>query len=113
MLYVVVGTRNERVKPRLTTIRLDNARIYSNPQKTSVRLEDYIPRSDSLTPYEVLEKLDCGTNGLVTDEFVRYDPNKPEDWQLGDVDNCELNRHRRLSIEVRSNRSSMYTHIYV
>ncbi|XP_033183048.2 uncharacterized protein LOC117153268 isoform X2 [Bombus vancouverensis nearcticus] len=67
--------------------------------KTSVRLEDYIPRSDSLTPYEVLEKLDCGTNGLVTDEFVRYDPNKPEDWQLGDVGNCELNRHRRLSIE--------------
>lgn len=68
-------------------------------EKTSVRLEDYIPRSDNLSPYQVLEKLNCGANSLVRDEFVRYDTDKPEDWELGDAGSCEVNRQRCFTLE--------------
>ncbi|KZC08398.1 hypothetical protein WN55_09302 [Dufourea novaeangliae] len=72
-------------------------------EKTSVRLEDYIPRRgspDNLPEYQVLEKLDCGPNDVVDADFVKYDPSKSEDWDLEDgVDNCELNHEARLSFE--------------
>ncbi|XP_017880469.1 uncharacterized protein LOC108625184 isoform X1 [Ceratina calcarata] len=70
-------------------------------EKTSVRLEDYIPRSDNLSPYQLLENLDASrTNGtVVRDEYLKYDPSKSEDWELADIDNCELNHRRRPSFE--------------
>ncbi|XP_017762811.1 PREDICTED: uncharacterized protein LOC108552670 [Eufriesea mexicana] len=93
-------TRRSRRPVRSSTGSLP-AESFLSPfsEKTSVRLEDYIPRSDNLSPYQVLEKLDCGTNGVVRDEFVRYDPSKSEDWELGDMGSCELNRQHRLSFD--------------
>ncbi|XP_015429922.1 PREDICTED: uncharacterized protein LOC107186543 [Dufourea novaeangliae] len=79
-------------------------------EKTSVRLEDYIPRRgspDNLPEYQVLEKLDCGPNDVVDADFVKYDPSKSEDWDLEDgVDNCELNHEARLSFEDSPSRSN-------
>ncbi|XP_076247590.1 uncharacterized protein LOC143187333 isoform X2 [Calliopsis andreniformis] len=75
-------------------------------EKTSVRLEDYIPRRscpDNLSPYQVLEKL--GENGVVGTGFVKYDPSKSEDWDLDGISNCELNHQRRVSFEEDSRTS--------
>lgn len=105
----MLGVSCERVTtPRKKGDQGDKARIYSNPQKTSVRLEDYIPRRtipDNLSPYQVLEKLGCGENGVDDDGFVKYDPSKSEDWDLSGISNCELNHQPQVSFEV--NPSSM------
>ncbi|XP_032663602.1 uncharacterized protein LOC116840675 [Odontomachus brunneus] len=69
-------------------------------EKTSVRLEDYIPRRGSvehLSPYQVLGKLGCSENEVTDGGFMKYDPSKLEDWDLSDISNCDPNR--RLSIE--------------
>ncbi|XP_003702199.2 uncharacterized protein LOC100880932 isoform X1 [Megachile rotundata] len=67
-------------------------------EKTSVRLEDYIPGQggpDNLSAYQLLEKLDCGQAG-----FVKYEAaSKSQDWDLGDIGNCELNHRQRGSFE--------------
>nr|XP_031846745.1 uncharacterized protein LOC116433123 [Nomia melanderi]XP_031846746.1 uncharacterized protein LOC116433123 [Nomia melanderi]XP_031846747.1 uncharacterized protein LOC116433123 [Nomia melanderi] len=75
-------------------------------EKTSVRLEDYIPRPGSpeqLSAYQVLEKLDCGTGSVDEDsevKFVKYDPSKSEDWELAaGIDDCESSDHQRISVE--------------
>lgn len=78
------------------------ASCYSWLQKTSVRLEDYIPRRGSiehLSTYQVLGKLGSGENEVTDDGFMKYDPSKLEDWDLSDISNCDSNR--RLSAEVR------------
>lgn len=70
-------------------------------EKTSTRLEDYIPRRGShenLTPYQVLEKLDRGENTVVAGGFVKYDSSKLEDWEIAGIGNCELN-HRQPGLE--------------
>ncbi|KAF7387212.1 hypothetical protein HZH68_012889 [Vespula germanica] len=70
-------------------------------QKTSIRLEDYIQRhgsTENLSEYQVLEgKLPCSDANSET-EFLKYDPSKLEDWDLGDIGNCELN-HRQRPLE--------------
>ncbi|CAK9797499.1 hypothetical protein ANTQUA_LOCUS1193 [Anthophora quadrimaculata] len=93
-------TRRSRRPVRSSTGSLP-AGTFLSPfsEKTSVRLEDYIPRTDNLSAYQVLEKLECGPNGVVTDDFVKYDPSKSEDWELVDTDGCELNHPRRFSFE--------------
>ncbi|KAI4486038.1 hypothetical protein M0804_006527 [Polistes exclamans] len=67
-------------------------------QKTSIRLEDYIPRhgsTENLSEYEILEgKLPCTDSNGKT-EFLKYDPSKLGDWDIGDIGNCELNHHQR------------------
>ncbi|XP_015172817.1 PREDICTED: uncharacterized protein LOC107064541 isoform X2 [Polistes dominula] len=67
-------------------------------QKTSIRLEDYISRhgsTENLSEYEVLEgKLPCTDSDGKT-EFLKYDSSKLEDWDIGDIGNCELNHHQR------------------
>ncbi|XP_054013068.1 uncharacterized protein LOC128894957 isoform X2 [Hylaeus anthracinus] len=71
-------------------------------EKTSVRLEDYISGRaipDNLSPYQVLEKLECGENGDAGAGFVKYDPSKSEDWVLGGIGDCELNHQRGVSLE--------------
>lgn len=71
-------------------------------EKTSVRLEDYVPRRgspDNLSPYQVLEKLDCRGNSVVAAPFVKYDPSKSEDWDLSGIGNCELNHQPPFSFE--------------
>lgn len=70
-------------------------------EKTTVRLEDYIPRRasiESLSTYqEILGKLDCTVaNGVDEGEFLKYDPDKLEVWDPSDIGNCELNHQRRL-----------------
>ncbi|CAK9829007.1 hypothetical protein ANTRET_LOCUS6423 [Anthophora retusa] len=93
-------TRRSRRPVRSSTGSLP-AGTFLSPfsEKTSVRLEDYIPRTDNLSAYQVLEKLECGPNGVVTDDFVKYDPSKSEDWELVDTGGCELNHPRRFSFE--------------
>ncbi|KAG7189750.1 hypothetical protein KM043_017415 [Ampulex compressa] len=69
-------------------------------EKTSVCLEDYIPRRDvpgNLPSYQVLDELHCSANGVA--DFVKYDSSKLEDWDLSDVGNCESNQRRRPSTE--------------
>ncbi|XP_076649888.1 uncharacterized protein LOC143357359 [Halictus rubicundus] len=71
-------------------------------EKTSVRLEDYIPSRcspDNLSEELDLEKLECGGDTVVEAEFLKYDPSKSEDWELGGIGNCELSHQRRLSFE--------------
>lgn len=71
-------------------------------EKTSVRLEDYIPSRgspDNLSEELDLEKLECGADTVVEAEFLKYDPSKSEDWELGGIGNCELSHQRRLSFE--------------
>ncbi|KAI4485685.1 hypothetical protein M0802_012598 [Mischocyttarus mexicanus] len=67
-------------------------------QKTSIKLEDYIPRrgsTENLSEYEILEvKLPCADSNGET-EFLKYDPSKLEDWDIGDIGNCELNHQQR------------------
>ncbi|CAK9803400.1 hypothetical protein ANTPLA_LOCUS3583 [Anthophora plagiata] len=93
-------TRRSRRPVRSSTGSLP-AETFLSPfsEKTSVRLEDYIPRSDNLSAYQVLEKLECGPNGVVRDDFVKYDPSRSEDWELVNTDGCELNHPRRFSFE--------------
>lgn len=74
-----------------------------------MRLEDYIPRPDSpdqLSAYQVLEKLDCGTGNVDESSevtFVKYDPNKLEDWELAaGMGDCESSDNQRISIEVKN-----------
>ncbi|XP_014484964.1 PREDICTED: uncharacterized protein LOC106749744 [Dinoponera quadriceps] len=70
-------------------------------EKTSVRLEDYIPRRGSvehLSPYQVLGKLGCSENEVTDGGFMKYDPSKLEDWDLSDISNCD-SANRRLSVE--------------
>ncbi|EFN86990.1 hypothetical protein EAI_01325 [Harpegnathos saltator] len=65
-------------------------------EKTSVRLEDYIPRRGSvehLSPYQVLGNLGCSKNEVTDGGFIKYDPSKLEDWDLSDISNCDSNRH--------------------
>lgn len=75
-------------------------------QKTSIRLEDYIPRrgsTENLSEYQILDgKLPCGDANAET-EFLKYDPSKLEDWDLGDIGNCELNQRQRRPLEVHTN----------
>ncbi|KAL6442889.1 hypothetical protein ACFW04_002737 [Cataglyphis niger] len=69
-------------------------------EKTSVRLEDYIPRRGSiehLSAYQVLGKLGSSENEVTDGGFMKYDPSKLEDWDLSDISNCDPNR--RLSAE--------------
>ncbi|XP_043514154.1 uncharacterized protein LOC122530860 isoform X2 [Frieseomelitta varia] len=89
-------TRKARRPVRSSTGSLP-AESFLSPfsEKTSVRLEDYIPRSDNLSPYQIMEKLNRGANSVVRDEFVRYDSDKPEDWELDD----EVNRQRCFTLE--------------
>lgn len=48
-------------------------------------MEDYVPRSDNLSPYQVIEKLGRA-NGMVKEyEYVKYDSSKAEHWELSDV----------------------------
>ncbi|XP_076170150.1 uncharacterized protein LOC143148107 isoform X2 [Ptiloglossa arizonensis] len=71
-------------------------------EKTSVRLEDYMTSRgspDNLASYQVLGKLNCGEHGVLDARFVKYDPSKSEDWDLGGISNCELNHQRRFSFE--------------
>lgn len=64
--------------------------IYPDPQKTSVRLEDYVPRSDNLSPYQVIEKL-SRANGMVKEyEYVKYDSSGGEHWELSDIGYSEI-----------------------
>lgn len=61
-------------------------------QKTSVRLEDYVPTSDNLSPYQVIEKL-SRANGMVKeyDEYVKYDSSRGEEhWELSDIGYSEI-----------------------
>ncbi|XP_072767242.1 uncharacterized protein [Anoplolepis gracilipes] len=72
-------------------------------EKTSVRLEDYIPRRGSiehLSTYQVLGKLGYSENEVTDGGFMKYDPSKLEDWDLSDISNCDPNR--RLSAEYSS-----------
>ncbi|EFN85081.1 hypothetical protein EAI_14876 [Harpegnathos saltator] len=39
-------------------------------------------------------------NGVTDGGFMKYDPSKLEDWELGDISNCGSNGH--LSAEIRS-----------
>ncbi|XP_011053810.1 PREDICTED: uncharacterized protein LOC105145737 [Acromyrmex echinatior] len=69
-------------------------------EKTSVCLEDYLPRRDSmehLSLYQVLEKLGSSENEVIDGRFMKYDPSKLEDWDLSDISNCDSNQ--RLSVE--------------
>lgn len=69
-------------------------------EKTSVRLDDYIPRRGSiehLSAYQVLGKLGSSENEVTDGGFMKYDPSKLEDWDLSDISNCDPNR--RLSAE--------------
>ncbi|KMQ93535.1 neurofilament heavy polypeptide-like protein [Lasius niger] len=69
-------------------------------EKTSVLLEDYLPRRGSiehLSTYQVLGKLGSSENEVTDGGFMKYDPNKLEDWDLSDISNCDPNR--RLSAE--------------
>ncbi|KOC63416.1 hypothetical protein WH47_01905 [Habropoda laboriosa] len=93
-------TRRSRRPVRSSTGSLP-AESFLSPfsEKTSVRLEDYIPRSANLSSYQVLEKLECGPNGVVKDSIVKYDPSKSDDWELADTDACELNHPGRFSFE--------------
>nr|XP_033340112.1 uncharacterized protein LOC117228453 [Megalopta genalis] len=72
-------------------------------EKTSVRLEDYIPSRgspDNLSQELDLEKLECGGEPVVEVGFLKYDPSKSEDWELGGgIGNCELSHQPRLSVE--------------
>lgn len=64
-------------------------------EKTSVRLEDYIPRRGSiehLSPYQVLGKLGSSENEVTDGGFMKYDPSKLEDWDLSDISNCDSTR---------------------
>ncbi|CAL7939922.1 unnamed protein product [Xylocopa violacea] len=99
-------TRKARRPVRSSTGSLP-AESFLSPfsEKTTVRLEDYIPRTDNLSAYQVLEKLDGGTNGVVRDEYVKYDPSKSEDWELVDIGNCELNHRHQVSFEDTSGMS--------
>lgn len=75
--------------PNLTTTLTT---ICSNfAQKTSVRLEDYVPRSDNLSPYQVIEKL-SRANGMVKEyEYVKYDSRRGEEhWELSDIGYSEI-----------------------
>ncbi|KYN04035.1 hypothetical protein ALC62_04799 [Cyphomyrmex costatus] len=68
--------------------------------KTSVCLEDYLPRRGSmehLSLYQVLEKLGSSENEVIDGGFMKYDPSKLEDWDLSDISNCDSNQ--RLSVE--------------
>ncbi|XP_018394053.1 PREDICTED: uncharacterized protein LOC108772903 isoform X1 [Cyphomyrmex costatus] len=69
-------------------------------EKTSVCLEDYLPRRGSmehLSLYQVLEKLGSSENEVIDGGFMKYDPSKLEDWDLSDISNCDSNQ--RLSVE--------------
>ncbi|XP_035728823.1 protein PFC0760c-like isoform X1 [Vespa mandarinia] len=70
-------------------------------QKTSIRLEDYIQHhgsTENLSEYQIPDgKLPCSDANAKT-EFLKYDPSKLEDWDLGDIGNCELN-HRQRPLE--------------
>ncbi|XP_012541967.2 uncharacterized protein LOC105839889 isoform X2 [Monomorium pharaonis] len=64
-------------------------------EKTSVCLEDYIPRRGSiehLSVYQVLGRLGSSENEVTDGEFIKYDPSKLEDWDLSDISNCESNQ---------------------
>ncbi|KAK2581152.1 hypothetical protein KPH14_007961 [Odynerus spinipes] len=104
------GSEEEKIRSR-RPVRSSTGSLPVEPfllpfseKTTTVRLEDYIPRrgsTENLSAYqEVLGKLDCTTaNGVDQGEFLKYDPSKLEDWDLGDIGNCELN-HRQRPLEV-------------
>ena len=57
-----------------------------------MRLEDYVPTSDNLSPYQVIEKL-SRANGMVKeyDEYVKYDSSRGEEhWELSDIGYSEI-----------------------
>ncbi|XP_020294908.1 uncharacterized protein LOC109860316 [Pseudomyrmex gracilis] len=95
----------EKIKPR-RPVRSSTgslpAESFLSPfsEKTSVHLEDYIPRRGSiehLSPYQVLGRLSSSENEVTDGGFMKYDPSKLEDWDLSDISNCDSNQ--RLSAE--------------
>ncbi|XP_011873248.1 PREDICTED: uncharacterized protein LOC105565033 isoform X2 [Vollenhovia emeryi] len=99
------GSAGEKMKPkrpvRSSTVSLP-AESFLSPfsEKTSVCLEDYIPRRGSiehLSLYQVLGKLGSSENEVTDGGFMKYDPSKLEDWDLSDISNCDSNQ--RPSIE--------------
>ncbi|EZA48930.1 hypothetical protein X777_12968 [Ooceraea biroi] len=83
-------------------------------EKTSVCLEDYIPRRGSiehLSPYQVLGKLGSSENEVIDGGFMKYDPSKLEDWDLSDISNCDSNRRTSAEnlprIEIYSDKSAV------
>ncbi|XP_031771438.1 histone H3.v1 [Apis florea] len=84
--HEIENTTRPRRPVRSSTVSLP-AESFLSPfsEKTSVRLEDYVPRSDNLSPYQVIEKLGRA-NGMVKEyEYVKYDSSKAEHWELSDV----------------------------
>ncbi|KAL6261777.1 hypothetical protein P5V15_006866 [Pogonomyrmex californicus] len=99
------GDAGEKMKlkrpVRSSTVSLP-AESFLSPfsEKTSVCLEDYIPRRGSiehLSLYQVLGKLGSSENEVTGGGFMKYDPSKLEDWDLSDISNCDSNQ--RLSVE--------------
>lgn len=97
-----VGEKMKSKRPvRSSTVSLP-AESFLSPfsEKTSVYLEDYIPRRGSiehLSLYQVLGKLGSSENEVTDGGFMKYDPSKLEDWDLSDISNCDSNQ--RLSVE--------------
>ncbi|XP_071640437.1 uncharacterized protein [Temnothorax longispinosus] len=97
-----VGEKMKSRRPvRCSTVSLP-AESFLSPfsEKTSVCLEDYIPRRGSiehLSLYQVLGKLDSSENEVTDGGFIKYDPSKLEDWDFSDIGNCDSNQ--RLSVE--------------
>ncbi|KAL0101440.1 hypothetical protein PUN28_018935 [Cardiocondyla obscurior] len=97
-----VGEKMQPKRPvRSSTVSLP-ADSFLSPfsEKTSVCLEDYIPRRGSiehLSLYQVLGNLGSSKNEVTDGGFMKYDPSKLEDWDLSDISNCDSNR--RLSAE--------------
>lgn len=86
-------SRRPRRPVRSSTVSLP-AESFLSPfsEKTSVRLEDYVPTSDNLSPYQVIEKL-SRANGMVKeyDEYVKYDSSRGEEhWELSDIGYSEI-----------------------
>ncbi|XP_034185019.2 uncharacterized protein LOC117606557 [Osmia lignaria lignaria] len=92
------GKKKPRRPVRSSTGSLPAA-SYLSPfsEKTSVRLEDYIPSQgspDNLSAYQLLQKLNCGQE----EAFVKYETaSKSQDWDFGDIGNCELNHQQPSS----------------
>lgn len=97
-----VGEKIKFKRPvRCSTVSLP-AESFLSPfsEKTSVCLEDYIPRRGSiehLSVYQVLGRLGSSENEVVDGEFMKYDPSKLEDWDLSDTSNCDSSQ--RFSVE--------------
>lgn len=97
-----VGEKMKSKRPvRCSTVSLP-AESFLSPfsEKTSVCLEDYIPRRGSiehLSLYQVLGKLGSSENEVTGGGFMKYDPSKLEDWDLSDISNCDSNQ--RFSVE--------------